>query len=296
MLAGSRDVHARIWLAGVMFYSAGISLSALITLNYSNSLVILQGTSYLLAVLLMLEALARDLAPSRRSTWLLTIFGLLGLIYFSLITLQGHYGTLGLMSISALFVLFSGVGIYLTFQLIRQCHARGLMLITTALLLLMSGHLLRLILLFSGTPPEKIQVAALTWNSNYLVLSTVLAMILISFGYWGYVLEKLRLKTREVETKQLAAETLAKKSQQLIKERDQLMMINARVSAISSLSSFSAMLVHDISQPLQALEFGLYELRSQAPLIKRQTICGTTSMNCTSCRPKPGKWSATCVS
>jgi len=119
-------------------------------------------------------------------------------------------------------------------------------------------------MMVGGAPPETFQVAAFTWNSNYLVLSTVVAMILMSFGYWGYVLEKMRLKTHEVEAKQLAAEMLANESQQLIKERDQLMMVNARVSAISSLSSFSAMLVHDISQPLQALEFGLYELKSQA--------------------------------
>ena len=264
MLAGYRNANARIWLAGVVFYSVGFSLSALNTLTQNDSRSILLATFYLLAVLLMLEALARDLAPSRRSPWLLAICGLVGLTYFSVITLQGHYATLGLMSVSAVFVLFSATGIWLTLRLIRQHRVRSLLLISTALLLLMSGHLLRLVVLLSGAPPQNIQVAAFTWNSNYLVLSTILAMILISFGYWGYVLEKLRIKTREVEAKQLAAEMLAEESQQLIKERDQLMMLNARVSAISSLSSFSAMLVHDISQPLQALEFGLYDLRNQA--------------------------------
>ncbi len=264
MLAGYRDAQARLWLAGVVCYSVGFSLSALNTLSQSDSHSILLGTFYLLAVLLMLEALARDLGPSRRSPWLLATCGLLGLTYFSVVTLQGHFATLGLMSVSTLFVLFSVVGIWLTFELIRQHRVRSLLLISTALLLLMSGHLLRLLILLSGAPAQHIQVAAFTWNSNYLVLSTVLTMILISFGYWGYVLEKMRIKTRAVEAKQLAAEMLAQESQQLIKERDQLMMLNARVSAISSLSSFSAMLVHDISQPLQALEFGLYELQSQA--------------------------------
>lgn len=50
----------------------------------------------------------------------------------------------------------------------------------------------------------------------------------------------------------------------LVKERDQLLMLNARVLSLNSLSSFSAMLVHDISQPLQALELGLYDLQNQA--------------------------------
>jgi C4-dicarboxylate-specific signal transduction histidine kinase len=47
-------------------------------------------------------------------------------------------------------------------------------------------------------------------------------------------------------------------------------MLNARVSALSSLSSFSAMLVHDISQPLQALELGLYDLQSQVKTVPTQ--------------------------
>ena len=276
MLADYRDAHARIWLAGVVCYSIGISLSALNTLVLSHTLSMLLATFYLLAILLMLEALARDLYPSRRSPWILVVAVLLGGTYFSVISLLGHFGTWGLLSVSAMFVLFSVAGIYLSGQLIRRHHARSLLLITAALVLLMSGHLLRLLMLLSGAPAQNIQVAAFTWNSNYLVLSTVLTMILISFGYWGYVLEKMRHKTREVEAKQLAAEMLASESQQLIKERDQLLMVNARVSAISSLSSFSAMLVHDISQPLQALEFGLYELQQQAtPDRPAQDLQGT---------------------
>ena len=264
MLSGYRHSHARIWLAGVACYSVGFSLSARNTLAYSDINVILLSIFYLASNLLMLEALARDLYSSRRPLWILGGSVIFGGAYFSAITLQGLYSTWGLMSLSCMFLLFAGTATVLSYRLIQRYHTRSLYLIITALLLLMSGHLLRLGMIASGAPPATFQVAAFTWNSNFLVLSTVLTMILISFGYWGYVLDKMRLKTREVEAKQLAAEMLAHESQQLIKERDQLMMVNARVSAISSLSSFSAMLVHDISQPLQALEFGLYELQTQA--------------------------------
>ena len=264
MLSGYRDSNARIWLAGVACYSVGFSLSARNTLAYSDTNVILLSVFYMASILLMLEALARDLYSSRRPLWILGLSVISGGAYFSVITLQGLYSTWGLMSLSSMFLLFGGVAMILSYRLIQRHHTRSLYLIITALLLLMSGHLLRLGLIASGAPPATFQVAAFTWNSNFLVLSTVLTMILISFGYWGYVLDKMRIKTREVEAKQLAAEMLAHESQQLIKERDQLMMVNARVSAISSLSSFSAMLVHDISQPLQALEFGLYELQNQA--------------------------------
>ena len=264
MLSGYRDSNARIWLAGVACYSVGFSLSALSTLAYSDMTVIMLGIFYFAACLLMLEALSRDLYPSRRPLWVLAFSTVLSGAYFSVITLHGLYATWGLMSLSSMFLLFGGVATVLSYRLMRQHHTRSLYLVITALVLLMSGHMLRLGMIVSGAPPETFQVAAFTWNSNYLVLSTVLTMILMSFGYWGYVLDKMRIKTHEVEAKQLAAEMLAHESQQLVKERDQLMMINARVSAISSLSSFSAMLIHDISQPLQALEFGLHELQIQA--------------------------------
>lgn len=264
MLSGYRDSHARIWLAGVTCYSAAFSLSARNTLVYSDANVIWLSVFYLAAILLMLEALARDLSCSRRSPWILAACLAIGGAYFSAITLQGYFATWGLMSLSSMLVLFGCAATVLSYRLIQRHRTRSLYLLISALALLMSGHLLRLVMMARGAPPETFQVAAFTWNSNYLVLSTVLAMILMSFAYWGYVLEKMQLRTREVHAKQLAAEMLAHESQQLVKERDQLMMVNARVSAISSLSSFSAMLVHDISQPLQALEFGLHELQTQA--------------------------------
>ena len=264
MLSGYRDRHARIWLAGVACYSVGFSLSARNTLAYSDANVILLSIFYLASVLLMLEALARDLSSSRRSPWILVACLVLGVAYFSTTTLAGLYATWGLISLSCMFLLFGCAATVLSCRLIQHHRTRSLYLIIAALVLLMSGHLLRASMMVGGAPPETFQVAAFTWNSNYLVLSTVVAMILMSFGYWGYVLEKMRLKTLDVQAKQLAAEMLVHESQALIKERDQLMMVNARVSAISSLSSFSAMLVHDISQPLQALEFGLYDLQHQA--------------------------------
>ncbi len=264
MLSGYRDQHARIWLAGVACYSLGFSLSALNTLAYSDTQALFLSIFYMAGIVLMLEALARDLNPSRQHSLKFLGAGvLLGGAYFSFIIRHGFYPTWGLMSLSSLFVLFATTGIFLCAQLIQRHRTRSLYLIVTALVLLMSGHLLRLGMLISGARAESFQVAAFTWNSNYLVFSTVLTMILISFGYWGYVLDKMRKTTSEVQAKQLAAEMLAEESQLLIKERDQLLMVNARVSAISSLSSFSAMLVHDISQPLQALEFGLYDLKAQ---------------------------------
>lgn len=264
MLEGYRDGPARIWLAGIACYCAGTMLAALNTLSYSDAKFITLALFYLASILLMLEALMQDLQGTRRSLKVLLVALPIGGLYFGAISYMGLFATTGLMSISAMFSVFGFVGIGLTAQLIRRHQSRSMLLITLALILMTSGHLLRLGMMAWGAPPSDFQVAAFTWNSNYLIMTTVMTMILISFGYWGYVLDKMRLKNQRAQAQQMAAEMLTQESQALIKERDQLLMVSARVSAISSLSSFSAMLVHDISQPLQALELGLYGLKTQA--------------------------------
>lgn len=264
MLEGYRDGPARIWLAGIACYCAGAMLAALNTMSYSDAKFIGLAVFYLASILLMLEALMRDLYDTQRSPWVLALALPIGGLYFGAIAFMGLFATTGLMSISAMFSVFGFMAIGLTAQLIRRHQSRSMLLITLALILMTSGHVLRLGMMAWGAPPADFQVAAFTWNSNYLVMTTVMTMILISFGYWGYVLDKMHLKNQRAKAQQMAAEMLAQESQALIKERDQLLMLNARVSAISSLSSFSAMLVHDISQPLQAMELGLYGLKAQA--------------------------------
>jgi signal transduction histidine kinase len=264
MLEGYRDGPARIWLAGIACYCAGAMLAALNTMSYSDAKFIGLAVFYLASILLMLEALMRDLYDTQRSPWVLALALPIGGLYFGAIAFMGLFATTGLMSVSAMFCVFGFIGVGLTAQLIRRHQSRSMLLITLAFILMTSGHVLRLGMMAWGAPPADFQVAAFTWNSNYLVMTTVMTMILISFGYWGYVIDKMYLKNQHAQAQQMAAEILAQESQDLIKERDQLLMLNARVSAISSLSSFSAMLVHDISQPLQAMELGLYDLKAQA--------------------------------
>lgn len=264
MLTGYRDTPTRLWLTGISLYCAGAIVAAFNTAAYSHAKFLLQALLFIAAFLLMLEALLRDLKKAERSPQVLWMALLVGGIYFSFIAFNGLYQTAGLMSISAMFLAFGLTAMHITRQLIQRDHSRSMWLITLALALMVSGHVLRLTKMAMGASPSQFQVISYTWNSNYLFLTTVITMILISFGYWGYVLDKMGQKNQHMLAQKLAAEMLTQESQALLQEREHLLMVNARVSAISSLSSFSAMLVHDISQPLQALEFGLHDLQSQA--------------------------------
>lgn len=67
--------------------------------------------------------------------------------------------------------------------------------------------------------------------------STVLAMVLICFGYWGFCLERVSLETSHAQQGQRQAETESETMCNGVKERDRCLILHARVSSLSSLSS-----------------------------------------------------------
>lgn len=82
---------------------------------------------------------------------------------------------------------------------------------------------------------------------------------LYSFGYWGFCFENvvrreqaLSVKTAHAVARREAAEENAERMQSLLAERDRMMILNSRFSALSGLSMFNGALVHEFAQPLQA--------------------------------------------
>lgn len=82
-------------------------------------------------------------------------------------------------------------------------------------------------------------------------------------------MEKTQSEREQAEAAEDRATQSADRYRQLVEERDQLLVMNSRFSVVSSLSSFSAMLIHDITQPLQTLQLGLERVR--ANLVKGAT-------------------------
>ena len=76
-------------------------------------------------------------------------------------------------------------------------------------------------------------------------------------GYWGYALEKSRLEQALSKDREELALKENHDIKRLLSERNRLLMLNSRISGISMLSSFSALLVHDLSNLLQAFKLSL---------------------------------------
>lgn len=263
LLSGRRNDKTRLWFISISIYS--LSMCSIALRPYvSEFLSYLMAWSGVFASwLIMIEALRRELhlKPWRWPS-MATGVGAWVILLIWLYRTQ-DLTTTGVLVYSATFIVLNTVLSWLVWQLRRTVQSRSLMMIQVAFAIHAGAYLNRLYHYGVTGNVDYLNVFSFSWVSNLVTLSTILAMILICFGYWGFALERSNQETTTAQAGQLQAQAESDAMRTLVKERDQLLMLNARVSALSSLSSFSAMLVHDISQPLQALELGLYDLQSQ---------------------------------
>jgi C4-dicarboxylate-specific signal transduction histidine kinase len=100
--------------------------------------------------------------------------------------------------------------------------------------------------------------------SNFFFISILIASILVNFGYWGLVLEKVQISknqeaenARKQELSSLAFKEYSEELQGLVKQRDQMLMLVSKFSAASSLAVFNTAIIHELSQPIQSLSLCL---------------------------------------
>lgn len=85
-------------------------------------------------------------------------------------------------------------------------------------------------------------------------------VVLCSFGYWSFVLE--RFHETDLDARQKIAEAKARAEQaeadrealsRLIEERDEMILLNSRMTGLSGASVFGAGVIHEVNQYLEAL-------------------------------------------
>ena len=267
LLTGRRNDITRLWFISISVYSLSVCSIALRPFVSEYLSYILAWSGACASWLLMIETLRRELnKPAWRWPYM-TVPMMCWAVLLVWLYETGNVRTTGVLAYSAVFVCLNLTLSYLIWQLRQIFQSRSLMMIQVAFAIHASAYLNRLYQYAASGNLDYLNVFSFSWVSNLVTLSTILAMVLICFGYWGFSLEKSNEEKKDALQGQQQAQAESEAMRALVKERDQLLMLNARVSALSSLSSFSAMLVHDISQPLQALELGLYDLHSQvAPM------------------------------
>jgi C4-dicarboxylate-specific signal transduction histidine kinase len=268
LLRSERDRPSRLWFLGTAFYAGN---GWLFTLQFVLPTWLSFGVGNSMTVImqfLMMEALLQEFSQSkRRQAYMAGAVVVFTVVYIQLIELgfRTTYAALWMAPILALqqaFLVALCVRIRHTFQ------SKSSLILLLAFSLALVMNVIRIISLVSMG--EQIPLLAFNHLSNFFIISLLVASICYSFGYSGFVLEKVKVKQIEQEVKATYAEdrrrTFEKSNielQDMIKQRDHMVLMASRFSAVNSLAIFNTAIVHELSQPLQALLLSLEETQNQ---------------------------------
>ena len=261
LFKGRHDDKTRLWLLSVCLASAGMILVALRPFMHSYLGHQLAWMLVVPAFLLMVEALRRETKPksSWRTFWLLVLGWLILLHVMYFLGLTESWG-IALFRIT-IFALCAVLWVMVS-RLRNAYPSMSLLLLQIGLLLYGVPPLLGMAAFVLTSSPDVMNVFKFSLVSNVLVFGFMLAVMFISWGYWGFTLEKSERERSLAQVGEDKALQDAERYRQLVEERDRLLVMNSRFSTVSALSSFSAMLIHDITQPLQTLQLGLERIRA----------------------------------
>ena len=266
------DKSARIWFLAIALDSLQIPILAAKAAYTSWWTFAFPGVIPVLFFYTLSIILCRESACDVKRPW----FKLVGVGILYLAVTSTIYGWQTLASadhaIQALnnlvYLAFSLLLCIQAFLLARKTQSRGMYFVSLGFAVSLLGYLSRAWwhFVFGVTTPtfEFSPVA------NFQVWSVTVNLMLMTFGYLGFTLEKAEkarlryaaeaaeAKARESVTEQYNAQLLT-----VIAERDQMVMVNSRFLNLGALAVFNSAIVHEISQPLQAAMMCLDNIRAQ---------------------------------
>lgn len=247
-------LQSRLWHAGLALL--GVASLGLAILARSTWI---PPTAIALAMLLCLESMRCEL-DNRVVRWGMVLPSL-GLylaiqLWFDLAGLRLTWGII-FTSFSLFFLpIWLAVWVY---RVRNRFQSRGLIVVLVGLVVVSLASL--------GRGVDSLQrlqadyIFSFAPMANATIIGFTLFSVLMTFGYLAFTLEKLHQvhlvdvqSTARAEEKSRLAELHAQELEDIIHQRDAMIMLNSRFSAVNSLSIYNSAIVHEISQPLQGVQ------------------------------------------
>lgn len=263
MLKGQRDMAARFWFGGTACYAMTVSLFVVQTQMPSTVHLILGYALVTLMLALMFESLRRELQSGPTPWGWLTALPVLNAALLFVLEHESSADVarvVQLVIISALDV----VGCLLLVVVIRKKKSRALIFVLVAFMVVVATNLFRITTFFqSGEPPLLLNF---TLSSNLGFIANYLSVVVYSFGYWGFVIEKNRLALRtEVQERNRAeeGESLALQRERLtlesVRQREALITQLVKMQRAAQAGALSFTIAHEINQPLASVRLAAEE-------------------------------------
>lgn len=261
-LGSGRDKKANLWFLGMLFYVLNVALFALQFTLPAWLAFGVANTGSLLMMVFMTESLRQEVSDKPASwEWTFLFVAAWFCIYLVLIH-EGYRETWGILFMGMTMAVMQARIIFLLVKVKALYKSKSCLILILAFTLSISTNLIRAASgLFQYMFIDLLEFSAV---SNFFFINILIASILVNFGYWGLVLEKVQISknkeeenARKQELSSLAFKEYSEELQQLVKQRDQMLMLVSKFSAVSSLAVFNTAIIHELSQPIQSLSLCL---------------------------------------
>jgi C4-dicarboxylate-specific signal transduction histidine kinase len=263
LLKDQRDVAARFWFAGTTCYAGTASLFVLGRFM-SSDITAMLGFILVAGMLACFgESLRREF-QNTPTPWLNWLLALLANLFMAEI-IDNLWGS-EVMRVTQL-ILISVMDLTLVallLRVIRHKRSRGLKIVVVGVVVVAFTNILRVINFFSTD--ATVNLLSFSWSSNLGFIANFLSVVLYSFGYWGFVIEKnraalaqeitARIYAQKEEVKALDRE---KSTAALLQEREQLISELAKMHRAVQVGALAASIAHEINQPLTSVRLSVEE-------------------------------------
>ena len=271
-LGSGRDKKANLWFLGMLCFVLNVALFAFQFTLPAWLAFGVANTGSLLMMVFMIESLRQEISNVQAAWEWTCLFVAAWFCTYLILIHEGHRGTWGILFMGITMALMQARIIFLLIKVKAIYNSRSCLILIFAFALSISTNLIRGASgLFQNMFIDLLEFSTV---SNFFFISILIASILVNFGYWGFVLEKVQISknqeaenARRQELSSLAFKEYSEELQELVKQRDQMLMLVSKFSAASSLTVFNTAIIHELSQPIQSLSLCLegLELNIQQP-------------------------------
>jgi signal transduction histidine kinase len=261
-LGSGRDKKANLWFLGLLFYVINVVFFVLQFVLPDWLAFGVGNTGSVLMMIFMTESIRQEISDTRTQWEWISIFTMIWFCLYLLLIHAGYRSTWGVMFMGMTMVVLQLKIIFLLFKVKEIYKSRSCLILILSFALAISTNLIRGASgLFQNMFIDLLDFSA---TSNFFFISILVASILVNIGYWGFVLEKVEAaknreteKAREQELSSVAFKEYSEELQELVKQRDQMLLLVSKFSAASSLAVFNTAIIHELSQPIQSLSLCL---------------------------------------
>jgi len=190
-LGNGRDKKAKLWFLGMLFYVINVALFAFQFTLPAWLAFGVANTGSLLMMVFMTESLRQEISNERAQwEWISIFVGAWFCVYLILIH-KGYRGSWGILFMGITMVMMQIKIIFLLLKVKAIYKSRSCLILILAFALSIFTNLIRGASgLFEHMFIDLLEFSAI---SNFFFISILISSILVNFGYWGLVLEKVQI-------------------------------------------------------------------------------------------------------